>query len=102
MPKKPKPEKRRIILTEGSRYLLRSLGSRDHMIETNGTFLGYTTVGSEEAVCMELNGAHKELKGKVRVVPVHMVVAIDILTEAKPAEAKRPEARPENQPQYFG
>ncbi len=97
-----KKEKRRIVLTEGSKYALKSLGSRDHMIETNGTFLGYTTVGSEEAVCMELDGTHKGMKGKVRVVPVHMVVAIDIVTEAKPPETKKPESQQDSQPHYFG
>jgi hypothetical protein len=96
-----KKEKRRIVLTEGSKYSIKSLGSRDHMIESSGTFLGYTTIGSEEAVCMELDNSHKGMKGKVRVIPVHMVVAIDIVTEAKQKEPKRPEAPPEA-PQYFG
>jgi len=96
-----KKEKRRIVLTEGSKYSLKSLGSRDHMIETTGSFVGYTTIGSEEALCMELDGSHKGMKGKVRLIPVHMVVALDIVTEAKPKEPKRPESVPEA-PQYFG
>jgi hypothetical protein len=94
-------EKRRIVLTEGSKYAMKSLGSRDHMIETLGTFIGYTTIGSEEALCMELDSSHKGMKDKVRVIPVHMIVAIDIVTEAKQKEPKRPEI-PAEQPQYFG
>jgi hypothetical protein len=80
-PKAPEPQ---VHLTLGSRYRIRSLASREAIIETVGTFRGVVGVGSIDAIAMEV--AEGDMKGKLRVIPTHMVVAIDILEAAKKDE----------------
>lgn len=79
-PKAKKDEPQPPTLTIGSRYHVRSLASREAVLETHGIFRGVVSVGSIDAVAMELDGEkHAGLKGKIRVIPSHMVLAIDIV-----------------------
>jgi hypothetical protein len=87
---KPKKEANPIHLTLGSRYHVRSLASREAVLETRGVFRGFVSVGSIDGLAMELDETHKELKGKTRVIPSHMVLSIDILEAAK-GEDDKPE-----------
>lgn len=80
----PKPPEPQVHLTLGSRYRIRSLASREAIIETVGTFRGVVGLGSIDAIAMEV--AEGDMKGKLRVIPTHMVVAIDILEAAKKDE----------------
>ena len=73
-----------ITLTNGSRYVITSLGNRDKALTTSGIFRGYTVVGNVDGVCMELDSSHVKLKGKIRVLPSHMILSIDIIDAAKP------------------
>jgi hypothetical protein len=73
-------------LIVGSKYHIFSLGSRDEPLETVGKFLGFSILGSSEAICIELDKSHKKLKGKTRMIPSHMVLALDVLSEAKDKE----------------
>ncbi|MBM4248898.1 MAG: hypothetical protein FJ149_05605 [Euryarchaeota archaeon] len=77
-----KPEA--VSLTNGSKYIITSLGNKDSAIVTRGTFRGYTVIGNVDGVCIELDGSHKGLRGKVRVIPSHMILAIDIIDAARP------------------
>lgn len=78
MSKKPEIE-----LTEGSQYKIFSLGGKENMLETEGTFKGFTSLCVDEpGLLMELNGKHGEMAGKIRIVPLHVVLAIDILKAA--------------------
>ena len=70
-------------LIVGSKYHIFSLGSRDEPLETVGKFIGFSILGSSEALCVELDKSHKTLAGKTRMIPSHMVLALDVLTEAK-------------------
>ena len=72
-----------IILTAGSIYNIQSLGSKDAPIETKGKFIGYSIVGSSEALCIELDKSHKRLAGKIRMLPSHMILALDVISETK-------------------
>jgi len=73
-----------IELTEGSEYKITSLGGRDHSIETEGTFKGFMSIGVDEVgLLMELGKSHNNMAGKIRIVPLHVILAIDVL-EAKP------------------
>ena len=85
---KPKKDEPPVTLTLGSKYHVRSLASREAITETRGTFRGFTSVGSIDGLAMELDETHKELKGKMRVIPSHMVLSIDILEAAKTDEEK--------------
>jgi hypothetical protein len=95
-----KDQPQRFVLSEGSTYLIQSIGKRDETLITEGRFLGYTRIGSDEAICIEMKGPGK----KVRMIPVHMILAIDIISEVKPDEKKK--AKPADSSEipisYFG
>lgn len=75
-----------ISLTLGSSYRILSLGSRDEMLETRGVFKGIVSVGTVDGLALEVRESPADLKGKVRVIPSHVVLAIDILEAAKKEE----------------
>ena len=73
-------EEKKMELTEGSEYKILSLGGRDTMIETEGIFKGFISIGVDETgLLMEMNHKHGEMAGKTRIVPLHVLLAIDIL-----------------------
>ena len=75
-------------LTVGSEYKILSLGGRDKSLETEGIFEGFISVGVDEiGVMMKLNKKHGEMEGKVRIIPLHVILAIDVL-EIKPNEKR--------------
>ncbi len=71
---------KKLELTEGSEYKITSLGSRDNLIETSGVFKGFISIGIDETgVLMELNSSHGDMAGKLRIVPLHVILLIDVL-----------------------
>ena len=87
--------KRPVIgLTPGSRVRVRSAGPDDEAIESLGTFRGLVSIGGDNALAIELEGGDAEEKGRVRLVPIPALLAIDILEAAKPEEEKRTEPTP--------
>ena len=70
-------------LTLGSSYQITSLGSKEEPIVSKGKFLGFAVVGAAEAVCLKLDKSYKKLAGKTRMIPSHMILALDVITEAK-------------------
>ena len=87
--KPTKKEEPPVQLTMGSKYHIRSLASREAVLETRGTFRGFVSVGSIDGVAIELDASHGELSGKLRVIPSHMVLAIDIHEAAKTDDAEK-------------
>jgi hypothetical protein len=72
--------KNKVELTEGSVYKITSLGGRDTMLETEGVFKGFINVGVDETgLLMELNQSHGDMAGKLRIVPLHVVLLIDLM-----------------------
>jgi hypothetical protein len=86
-------------LTVGSKYRIRSLESRDNPLVSQGVFKGYTAFGHDDAICIELDDYHKEDSGKIRVIPSHMVIALDVLSAAKNDISKE---KDEDTSRYFG
>jgi hypothetical protein len=87
-------------LIEGSRYKILSIGGRDSSLETEGIFRGYATIGIEEAgLVMELPGEPKEGFGKHRIVPLHAILAIDVL-DVKTTEGHEEDREPSGH--YYG
>ena len=86
-----------VSLVPGSRYIVTSLGNRDRVMVTKGTFRGYTVVGNVDGLCIELDKSHKELKGKIRVIHSHMILSIDIIDAVLP----KPQAPEENVGHYY-
>jgi hypothetical protein len=94
MPKKDEA----IVLTPGSQYKIKSLESRDHPMETVGFFRGYAAVAHDTAIVMELDKSHGEDKGRLRLIPSHMILSIDVLK----AEKEKEEKEAESNAVYFG
>jgi hypothetical protein len=87
-------------LTEGSRYKIISIGGRDSSLETEGIFKGYATIGIEEAgLVIELCKEHEDSGEKQRIVPLHAILAIDVL-DAKQHESKDEDKEPSGH--YYG
>jgi hypothetical protein len=81
-------QEKKMELTEGSVYKITSLGGRDKLIETEGTFRGFISIGVDETgLLMELNKNHGEMKGKIRIIPLHVLLLVDVLN-AKDDEKK--------------
>ncbi len=73
-------EKDKMELTEGSVYKITSLGGRDLLLETEGTFKGFISIGVDETgLLMELSKSHGVMAGKIRIVPLHVILLIDIV-----------------------
>ena len=81
------------ILTKGSKYRVVSLETREKPLVTHGIFKGYAAIGHDEGICLELDESHKESKGRMRIVPTHMILAIDVIESAeKEEERTKPDA----------
>ena len=81
-------KKQEMKLTEGSSYRIISIGGRDASIETEGVFRGFANLGIDEGgVLIELSDAHGDMKGKLRIVPLHAILSIDVL-DAKETDMK--------------
>jgi hypothetical protein len=85
----PDPE---LTLTKGSKYRIESLESRDKTLVTNGEFLGFTMMGNIDGIAMRLDKTHDHMSGKVRIIPSHMIVALEVI------EAKKEEPEKEKKP----
>jgi hypothetical protein len=87
-------------LIEESRYKIISIGGRDSTLETEGIFKGYATIGIEEAgLVIELSTEHEKSGEKLRIVPLHAILAIDVL-DAK--QYKRRDEDKEPSSHYYG
>ncbi len=82
-------------LTEGSLYLITSIGAKDNSLETEGIFKGFASLGLDEiGICIEQT---KNRKGKLRVIPIHAILAIDVISEKE----KEKEEENVNQANYY-
>ena len=79
---------KKMELTEGSIYKVTSLGTKDTVLETEGKFKGFISIGVDETgLLMELSKSHGDFAGKIRIVPLHVILLIDVL-DAKENEKK--------------
>ena len=79
---------KKMELTKGSVYKITSLGARDSLLETEGVFKGFISIGVDETgLLMELNPNHGDMSGRIRIVPLHVILLIDVL-ESKENEKK--------------
>ena len=73
-------DEKKLELTEGSVYKITSLGGRDILLETQGVFKGFISIGVDETgLLMELDKSHGAMSGKIRIVPLHVMLLIDVL-----------------------
>ena len=73
-------EDKKMELTEGSEYKITSLGGKDILLETQGVFKGFISIGEETGLLIELNASHGDMAGKTRIVPLHVLLLIDVLS----------------------
>jgi hypothetical protein len=85
----PPPKKPLLALTPGSRVRVRSAGPDETAIDSTGVFRGLVSIGGDNTLAIELEGGAGDEQGRLRLVPVPAVLAIDILEAAKPEEEKR-------------
>ena len=83
---KDEKEDNGIVLTKGSTYTIKSLESRDNPLVTSGIFVGYTAIGHDEGMAMEMED------GKIRIIPTHTIISIDIIQAVEKEDKKRPDA----------
>ena len=83
------PKKPAIVLTNGSKVRVRSAGSRDEALVSTGTFRGLVSVGGDNSLAVELEDGAKEEKGKIRLIPLNALLALDVLEAVKAEEEKR-------------
>ncbi|MEM0493354.1 MAG: hypothetical protein QXS02_05325 [Candidatus Thermoplasmatota archaeon] len=77
-------KKEELKITEGSKYRIYSIGGRDEPLETEGVCKGFISLGIDEGgVIIELGPVHKEKQGILRVIPIHTILAVEILDEQK-------------------
>ena len=92
-------KKDELKLTEGSRYKVISIGGRDIALETEGVFKGFASIGIDEGgMQIELSEHHGDMQGKIRIVPLHAILAIDILDAKK--DDKKDDSKDTNH--YYG
>lgn len=77
-----------VTLTKGSRYRIESMETRERTKVTKGIFRSYATIGTDDAIVIELDESHQEMKGKLRLIPLHVILAVDVL-EQVPGEAPK-------------
>ena len=81
-------EEKKIELTEGSTYKITSIGGRDSIVETEGVFEGFISIGVDETgLLMKLSKSHGNLEGKIRIIPLHVILLIDVV-DAKENKVK--------------
>lgn len=88
-----------IALVPGSRVIVRSAGPEEEAIVSTGLFRSLVSIGGDSALAIELDGSGKEEKGRIRLVPLSALLAIDIVEAAKAEVEHR--AEPTQAPAYF-
>jgi len=96
------PSKKReesFSMTVGSSYLIRSADARDKPLETRGKLRGYASIGQETAIAVELDESYGEHKGRLRFIPLTVIMSVDVLKAVEKSEEKT-----KDQPDsvYFG
>jgi hypothetical protein len=72
-----------IEITEGSLCVVLSMSGQEETIVTQGTFVGFTYIGKEEGMCIVMDKNHEDMAGKIRVLPINMILSIDLLEHKK-------------------
>ena len=92
-------EKINLELTNGSKYNIFSLGGKENILESEGYFEGYMNIGLDEiGLLLKLSEKHGDIENKIRIIPLHVILAIDII-DSKPNNDNNGE---KEMPHYVG
>ena len=92
-------KKSSIVLTAGSKIRVRSANSQTEALVSNGTFRGLVSIGGDSSLAVELDDTAGADKGRVRLIPLNALLALDVIEAVKPEEEKRSDPA---SPGYFG
>jgi hypothetical protein len=66
-------------ITSGSKCIVYIASDHSELEKTSGAFEKFISIGEDLAMVIVLDEFHKELKGKMRIIMVNAISAIDIL-----------------------
>lgn len=66
-------------ITSGSKCIVYIASDHSELEKTSGTFEKFISIGEDLAMVIVLDEANKELNGKMRIIMVNAISAIDIL-----------------------
>lgn len=90
-------KEKEVELVPGSLYTVYSLGSEKTHMKTSGIFTGYAYLSKDEVgICIEMDASHGADKGRMRIIPVSMILAIDVIEEREQSSKSD-----EEEPHYF-
>jgi hypothetical protein len=67
------------LITIGSKYQITSAYSEDKPMVSVGEFRGYAAFSNETALVLKLDGSDGQEKDRIRFIPYHAILAIDVL-----------------------
>lgn len=94
-----KKKEESFTMTIGSSYLIRSADARDKPLETRGKLKGFASIGQETAIAVELDDSNGEAKGRIRFIPLNVIMSIDVIKSVEKTDEKSKD-QPESV--YFG
>jgi hypothetical protein len=77
------------LITIGSKYRIVSASNGDQTLVSVGEFRGYAAFSNETALVLRLDGAEGQEGGRIRFLPYHAIVAIDVLELAPKKEQEQ-------------
>ncbi len=85
------------LITIGSKYRIVSTGNKDEPLISMGEFRGYAAFANETALVLKLDATDGQEEGRIRFLPYHAILCIDVL-ELASKEVK--EKKEDNQVSY--
>ncbi len=76
-----------IELIPGSKCVVYLTTTNEEIAKVSGTFEGFVPVGEDSSLCIRLDENHGDKKGLIRLIPVNMVAAIDVIELAEKKES---------------
>ena len=67
------------LITIGSKYRIMSASNGDQTLVSVGEFRGYAAFSNETALVLRLDDSEGQEGGRIRFLPYHAIVAIDVL-----------------------
>ena len=85
-------KEKEIELVPGSKYIVYSIGSEKEIMQTSGTFVGYSYISKDEGgICIKMDESHGTKKGLIRIIPISMILAIDVIERKRRRGRKKKE-----------
>ena len=79
------------MITIGSKYRIIHMSGNNGSMESIGEFRGYAAFSDENAICIKLDPSDKESPERIRFIPYHAILVIDVLEQAPAKEVKKNE-----------